>query len=272
MTSLKSWLRCLLVVCICCTAGVQAEEIDTSDIHRSSAVYGDASRTDHVLQTLDIYQKRSDIRANPQRTKPVVIYIHGGGWFFGDKADVYAKPASFLSHDMLFVSANCRLQAEYTLLDQLEAGGHLVSLIATDPRYLKQVGLSPSNLKGVVAINSNAYDVAHRMANSKDYLEQRRIRLTFGEPEKVWTTVSPISHVGVLGRETTLPAFALLHVAEDEVQAEQARRFARQLQDARSEVLIIPANSKTRDTIDQELGIREDTTSLALMAFLRAKL
>ena len=64
----------------------------------------------------------------------------------------------------------------------------------------------------------------------------------------------------------------LLHVAEDEVQAEQARRFARQLQDAGSEVLIIPANSKTRDTIDQELGIREDTTSLALMAFLRAKL
>lgn len=152
MTSFKSWLRCLLVVCICCTTGVHAEEIDTSDLHRSSAVYGDASRTDHVLQTLDIYQKRSDIRANPQRTKPVVIYIHGGGWFFGDKADVYAKPASFLSHDMLFVSANCRLQ------------------------------------------------------------------------------------------------------------------------DAGSEVLIIPANSKTRDTIDQELGIREDTTSLALMAFLRAKL
>ena len=301
MTSFRSWFRCLLIVHIGWCAGVQAQELDTSDIHRSSVVYGDESRADHILQTLDVYQKRSDIRANPQSARPVVIYIHGGGWFFGDKADVHAKPAFFLSHDMVFVSANYRLQAEYTLLDQLEdvanvisfvhrehrrfqidpdriiligheAGGHLVSLIATDPRYLKQVGLSPSNVKGVVAINSIAYDLAHRMANSEDYLEQRRIRLAFGESETVWKTVSPISHVGVKGQEAALPAFALLHVAEDVAQTEQARRFARELQGAGSEVLIIPANSKTRDTIDQELGNPGDTTSLALMAFLRAKL
>lgn len=304
MTTIERW-RVLFLVSLGIVTPVCLAEFDPSDIHQTSAVYGDPDRPDRILQTLDVYQKRSDIRSDSVQLKPAVIYIHGGGWFFGDKADVFAKPAFFLSHDMVFISANYRLQAEYSLLDQLEdvastisyvqrehrryqidpskiiligheAGAHLVSLIATDPRYLRQVGLSPSAITGVVAINSIAYDVVHRMANSDDYLEQRRLRLAFGDSEEVWRTVSPVSHVAsetdVQSQETSLPAFALLHVAEDESQTEQARRFSRALQAAGSYVLIIPANSKTRDTIDQELGTPGDRTSLALMAFLRAKL
>lgn len=298
--TVKRWSRCLLLVSTCLSASIHAG-IAPADIHRTSAVYGDAGRPDRILQTLDVYQRRSDIRADDQRTFPAVIYIHGGGWFFGDKADVFAKPSFFLSHDMVFISANYRLQAEYTLLDQLEdvasaiayvhrehrryridpnriiligheAGAHLVSLIASDPRYLKQVSLSPSNVIGVVAINSIAYDVPHQMTNSDDYLEQRRIRLAFGESESVWRTVSPITHVRERARGSTLPAFALLHVAEDQAQTTQARIFARALQEAGSEVLIIPAHSKTRDTIDQELGTPGDSSTLAVLTFLRLKL
>ena len=37
-------------------------------------------------------------------------------------------------------------------------------------------------------------------------------------------------------------------------------------------VLAIPANCRTRDTIDQELGVPDDRASLAPMAYLRAEL
>ena len=37
-------------------------------------------------------------------------------------------------------------------------------------------------------------------------------------------------------------------------------------------VVVIPANCRTRDTIDQELGVPDDPASLAPMAYLRAEL
>ena len=59
--------------------------------------------TKNKLQTLDIY-------APPEGTNhPVAIWIHGGGWHSGDKAEIDNKPKAFTEKGYIFVSINYRL-------------------------------------------------------------------------------------------------------------------------------------------------------------------
>jgi arylformamidase len=51
-------------------------------------------------QTLDVY-------APPDaKNRPIVFWIHGGGWQRGDKAEVQAKPQAFVDQGFVFVSTN----------------------------------------------------------------------------------------------------------------------------------------------------------------------
>src|SRR5215203_1915905 len=58
------------------------------------------------LQSLDIYSTPG------AKNRPVVFWIHGGGWQVGDKADVQVKPQAFLERECVFVSTNYRLLPE----------------------------------------------------------------------------------------------------------------------------------------------------------------
>lgn len=148
--------------------------------------YGaDASQPDHELQTLDVYWSGSPAKRVEKR--PVVIYLHGGGWAFGDKSDINNKADYFVPNGFALVSINYRLRWDYQLFDQLQdvvaailwvrknaktygfdnsrlvlmghgAGGHLVSLIGTDARHLKGQGLALKDIRAVVAIDSLSYD------------------------------------------------------------------------------------------------------------------
>src|SRR5262249_14434511 len=121
---------------------------------------------------------------------PVVVLVHGGAWVWGDKAlDCIPEVARCLARQGIGVVApNYRLspwfrhpahihdvvkavawtkehipeyggRADQIFLLGHSAGGHLVSLLATDESYLKQEGLSGEDVKGVVAI-SGVYQVS----------------------------------------------------------------------------------------------------------------
>jgi acetyl esterase/lipase len=255
-------------------------------------IFGDPQRPDRALQSLDVYWKDNG------KPRPVVIYVHGGGWFFGDKSEVHHKPDFFAAHDMAFISTNYRLRAEYEVYDQLEdiaavvrwvhdnqrtygldpsrvvlmgheAGAHLVSLIGTDPSYLKTVQLSLSDLRGVVAVNTVAFDIEAQMQGSASFVERRRFRLAFGEDPAVWQAASPVTQVA---KGANTPGFALIYVAGNDAMVEQAKGFSRALREAAVDVVMIPGNEKTGETIDRELGQPNDAPSLALMAFIHAKM
>ncbi|XOV88451.1 MAG: alpha/beta hydrolase [Pseudomonadota bacterium] len=255
-------------------------------------VYGDASRPDRTLQSLDIYWKDNS------RKRPVVVYLHDGGWAFGDKRDVHLKPRFFALHDMAFVSMNYRLRWEYTLYDQLTdlvavvawvkdnearygldstrvvlmghgAGAHIAAMVGTDPAYLASAGLSLANIRSVVSIDSASFDIVRLMEEQGSYIERRRHRVVFGEDPAVWAASSPITHVAP-GKG--IPPFALLYVADSPTTADQARSFSRALRTADVNVVMIPGNDKTTQTIDQDLGSERDAPTLALIAFIRATL
>lgn len=258
---------------------------------RTNIFYGDdPNRPDRELQTLDVYYQ-----AEAQK-QPVIIFIHGGGWAFGDKAEVNHKPDYFVPKGFAFISMNYRLRWDYKLFDQLEdvvsvvdwvhenaqaygldpsrivlmghgAGGHLASLIGTDERHLKASDYDLEAISAVVSINSVSYDIPRVHRELGSFVERRQHRLVFGEDESVQMQSSPIHHVN---EEGSYPAFALLFVPDEDGSRLQTEGFARALSSASSSVIMIPGNTKTKRSINVELGADGDSPTVALMAFLRA--
>ncbi len=285
-------LRAVLVAAMLSLGPVLlAEETGLSVVARDIA-YANLQGSDAHLQTLDIYYQTGAVRM------PVIVYVHGGGWAFGKKEDVNSKPQYFLSQDIAFVSMNYRLRWDYAVYDQAEdivsvinwvrdnaetygldsnriilmghaAGAHLVSLVATNPSFLKAGNRSLRDVAAVIAIDTDSYDIVRTMIELGSFVERRQHRLIFGNDQEVWYQASPVNHVAPgLG----IPSFALLYVVENEQSTLQARGFAKALSRSDVETVMIPGNEKTSDSIDEELGQKGDGPTQALMTFLRAKI
>ena len=149
--------------------------------------------------SLDVYPLEAGSR------QPVVIFVHGGGWVQGDKANLQRAPAFegfFRDRELVLVSINYRLlrhadSPSATFRDQptdvaaavrwvhdniagyggdpnrifllgYSAGAHIVALVGTDERYLEQVGLSPASLSGIVSWDVSAYDVPRAVREGPD--------------------------------------------------------------------------------------------------------
>ena len=52
------------------------------------------------------------------KNQPVVIWIHGGAWQIGDKANVQLKPKAFSEQGFVFVSVNYRFHPKVTSKEQ----------------------------------------------------------------------------------------------------------------------------------------------------------
>ena len=141
------------------------------------------------------------------KKRPVVIYIHGGGWSIGNKdQQLENKIKLFINMDYVLVSVNYRLSpfpfdinnpdriqfpthnndianAIKWVYDHVDdyggnknkialmghsAGAHLVALTGTNNQFLEQVGLSLSNIKGVAVIDTQGYDVREQVLNGEN--------------------------------------------------------------------------------------------------------
>lgn len=243
----------------------------------------------HNLQSLDIYWRRHD------RPLPVIVYVHGGGWAFGDKTDVHHQPDFFTAHSLVFISMNYRLRWAHTVYDQLEdivsvvqwvagnsrkygmdpkriclmgngAGALLVSLVATNPGLLSSEGLNPRNIRCVVSIDNAAFDLGALMNGPGNFPEKRRYRLIFGTEASILADYSPITH---LRAGLTVPPFAIVYRASDKPQTQQSLGFAKALQAVGNKVLLIPNRRKSGTAMNQEIGLTNDGPTRALMVFIR---
>jgi acetyl esterase/lipase len=247
---------------------------------------------DSLDQTLDLYS------IDNLEKRAVIIYVHGGGWAFGDKREVYGKPGFFIPHNTAFISMNYRLRWDYTVYDQVSdlvsvilwvrthanqygldpnrvilmgyaSGAHLVSLVGTDERYLRAGGLSFSSLIGVVSIDNEVYDIPRHVEETASAVEQIGLSLIFGEDPAAWRAASPATHVV---KDKNMPAFALLYSIHNDTTRIQTRAFAKLLAAAEVETVLVPDSRQTSESIDESLGSPGDQASLALITFIRAKI
>lgn len=197
-------------------------------IHRDLA-YAHAEGVDPGLLSLDVYEAAVDpSRCAPRKT---LVFVHGGGWSVGDKrtGTREAAVALYTAAGYNVFSVNYRLSpvdgaddpdrikhpvhvtdvaaavawvrrhaADYhgdpdgVVLAGFSAGAHLVSLVATDERRLREVGVGLDALACVVALDTGAYDVPALMASVAD----PTLWITaFGDTMDEWVDASPVSFV-----------------------------------------------------------------------------
>jgi acetyl esterase/lipase len=163
---------------------------------------------DPVRHKLDLYAPKG------RKDFPVLLFVHGGSWRSGNK-NLYTALGNALARTGIgVVVTNYRLSpqvkhpahaedvakafawtranvAKYGgRTDRLyvsghSAGGHLVSLLATDPSYLKAENRSPADIRGVIAI-SGVFEIMPDI---------RLFHSAFGRDEAVCKLASPLSHV-----------------------------------------------------------------------------
>lgn len=160
-------------------------------------------------QKLDLY--------TPKGTNiPVILYVHGGGWSGGNKENVSAKPIFFTKNGYAFISINYRLHpkasyeemaqdvvtalrwvyenADTYHLDQEKinlmghsAGGHLIMLVGTNPKYLQADNLSTDIIHSLVDLDGPV-DLESFIQRLPSY------KKVFGENRNEWAVASPITY------------------------------------------------------------------------------
>lgn len=189
------------------------------------------------LQRLDFHAARGT--AGPA---PLFVFVHGGGWRQGDKRNATGveKVTHFLDRGFAFASVNYRLVPAARVEDQAQdvadaigylvkhgralgidasrivlaghsAGAHLSALVATDPQYLKRVGLGLDRLDGVVLLDGAAYDVPAQRAEGPRFM-QRTYAQAFGDDPARQRALSPTLQAAA----PNAPAFLILHVDRED--------------------------------------------------------
>lgn len=228
-------------------------------------------------QTLDIYSPEKAHDA------PVVVYVHRGEWAKGDKSEVSYKPKLLNERGIVLVSVNYRLSdvaqhpaqvndvaaalrwvhdhiADYggspkrIVLMGHSAGCHIVSMVGLDPRPLATVGLSPSDLRGVVCWSGGAYDLPAKIAEAgmyKPYVEKN-----FGTDQAKLEDASPIHHV----QEAT-PSVHYLFISAGEGKLPSrllSERMAKEIRSAGGQADAVTLEGKTHFTADYECGLPDE--------------
>jgi acetyl esterase/lipase len=189
---------------------------------KSDVAYGPAQR-----QRLDVYSPKNASKA------PVLIFVHGGGWYRGSKEEYPFLGDAFVEKGYVTVIISYRVapQAVFPAFVQdvassvrwvkdniadlggdpdriylmgQSSGAHIASLVALDPRYLREVGLERNAIRAFVG-QAGPYDF-------RDFLEvDKPTQIAMG-PREQWPQTQSINFVD--GKQ---PPMLLQHGLKDTV-------------------------------------------------------
>lgn len=250
---------------------------------------------DENLLSLDIYYTD-----NKSDNRPVVIWVHGGAWAIGDKANnIDDKVKLFQSNEWLFVSINYRLSPVpyefanpnrikypthnrdvaqaikwiYENIDQYggnpnklallghSAGAHLVSLTGTRKEFLEFVEVPISAIKGVASIDTEGYDVRKKVEEQNDYYIN-----AFGDDETENREASPLFNVPIN------PPFPNFFIAKRGSigRIEVANHFISALESNQVSVDQVDGSIYTHSEINEAIGEEGETLiTNSLITFLK---
>jgi acetyl esterase/lipase len=247
---------------------------------------------------LDLYLPKG------QKNFPVLFMVHGGAWIAGDKRLIFAPSIArcFAKQGLGVVSVNYRLypwvrhpgyvvdvakafawtqqhiaeyggKADEIFLAGHSAGGHIVTLLATDKSYLRQVNADPERIQGVIAVSgvylisdvSLTIHAASAHAQLNFTLTANPYKPVFGKDAQKRLEASPLTHV-----QARLPPFLLVYAEHDlPTLAEMAQMFAAALRDQRCDVQLLKAADRNHVTEWWDARKPDDPVARAVMDFVR---
>ncbi|CVK94504.1 uncharacterized protein FMAN_03581 [Fusarium mangiferae] len=169
---------------------------------------------------------------------PVIVYVHGGSWTIGTYLDsTGSKKVSHLNDlGYAFASINYTLIPKITVKEQVQeiadsvaylikhsenlnidpesvvlmghsSGGHVVTLLGTDPSYAQKANFDISIIKGVIALDGSNYNALAEFSDSAGPIITNMIKGLSDDPERL-QGMSPTHHAAA----PNAGAFLLLHV------------------------------------------------------------
>jgi arylformamidase len=177
-------------------------------------------------------RQRLDYTPAERADAPLVVFIHGGAWSFGDKRIAAHMARHFHARGYAFASVNYRLVPGATVDQQADdvaaalasligrarlpvmlighsAGAHLAALVGTDPHYLAAYRIPPEAVAGIVLLDGAGYDVPRQIESAGPWLRRIYLR-AFGADEAAQRRLSPIAHAAA----PNAAEFLILHVAD----------------------------------------------------------
>ncbi len=190
------------ILSLSCSKDDNQQTVITSESLKATKEYNQINGIDSNLLSLDIYYNDE-----LDTQKPVVIYIHGGGWSVGDKSSqIENKVSLFQSLNYIFVSINYRLSpfpyelnnsnrimypthnndiadAIKWVYDNINlyggnhnkiallghsAGAHLAALTGTNNTFLENVGLTTNDIKGIAVIDTEGYNIVNKVQDNNN--------------------------------------------------------------------------------------------------------
>jgi len=276
----------------------------------------------------DPYRRRVDLfLPKGQRGFPVVVLVHGGAWIIGDNrcCGLYSSVGQFLaSQGIGAILPNYRLSPGVTHPAHVEdiaqavawakkhiveyggrpdqiflvghsAGGHLVTLLATDDRYLIAQGLTTDDIRGVVAVSGvyhlppgpvhgtlggssaqafhvdevipvrGTSPVPKRAAWPTMSLDLNLYGMAFGDDPRVREDASPLNHV-----HPRLPPFLLIN-ADNELPtlAGMTEEFQRALLAAGCDVRVMRIPDRNHSSVMFHAVSSDDPVAVGILSFIR---
>lgn len=251
----------------------------------------------HERQVLDIYTPES----KSETLRPVVFWIHGGGWQVGDKSDVGLKPKVLTEKGFVFVSTNYRLLPDVDMQtltqdvaqslawvhqnisryggdpNRLFVGGHsagaqLAALICVDDRYLTPLKVPFEALRGCIPVDGDTYDIPkiimtaeHRQAIYGGKMFTNGHRQKFGNDPEKHVDFSAVTHVA---QDKSIPPFLLLYFSGNPDTRAQANRLAEVLKAADIPAFAFGKSNTNHSQLNNDLGQPDDSATERLMEFL----
>jgi arylformamidase len=284
---------CLRFICTALTLFAQTPAGRAAQTVRNNIPY---IENGHIRHVLDIHYA-----AKPGASRPVVFWIHGGGWQTGDKTHVKSKPEWFASKGFVFVAINHRLLPEVEMEslmrdvakalgwvrknisnfggdpDRILVGGHssgaqLAALLCCDQSYAEAEGVSLKNIIGCIPVDGDTYDIPAIIETAET---RRRVHQQpqpkFGHREKFGNTPekhAAFSTVNHVEPNKHIPPFLILYVGAHPDNSAQATRLASCLKDARVPVSLFAGKNTDHVKLNDLLGTPNDLATAAISSFL----
>ena len=278
----------MLVCLIVSSSGLFAQKKDESSfILVPNIRYASHPKSDPKLNMLDIYMPKKGSNS------PVVMWIHGGAFAYGDKEYVQQKAEYFTNKGYVFVSINYRLSpkvvhpvhaqdaadaimwihknaihysADPTKIFVMghSAGAHLAALVSIDDTYLVKAGGSSDLIQGVILLDGAGYDIPLLMADAKSKLREWYTQ-AFGKSKKEWEQASPVYQIRY-GKK--MPPFMIAYAGEKEPSEKEAQLLSKKLTESQVENKVFAYRKKSHMTISKDIGEDGDKTTDDILRFL----
>ncbi len=224
-------------------------------------------------------RQRLDIYPQPGlKGAPMLLFVHGGGWTFGDKRAVNELPAFAERHGFLLGSTSYRMAPQVHADGSAEdvaaaaawmlangpkyggdpkrlflmghsAGAHLVALIGVDPNYLGARGRALSDLAGVIPVDGAGYDAE---AEETD-LKGNHPMLSWMYQNAFAGEAAALSPTKLVRKGMSYPPFLLFYTDRPSA-GKRAEELAGRLREVGRTAVVVEAPGKTHMTINHDMG------------------